>query len=76
MQPNGSSYQAIHSRTGQRRPAATLAPNTNFRVSADFWLNLQVRWDLVRAQTAEAEELACSEDFHRLKKWPKVTSQW
>jgi len=26
-------------------------------VSADFWLNLQVRWDLYRAQLSESKEL-------------------
>ena len=57
-------------------PKAEVDGLSNFKVSADFWLNLQVRWDLVRAQTAEAEELASSEDFYPLKKWPKVISQW
>jgi len=28
-----------------------------FRVSPDFWLNLQLRWDLYFAQQAEADEL-------------------
>jgi plasmid maintenance system antidote protein VapI len=39
-----------------------------FGVSADFWLSLQVRWDLFRAQASEAEELAAIEDFHHLQK--------
>ena len=37
-------------------------------VSADFWLNLQVRWDLHRAQVTEAEALASIDDFHHLQK--------
>ncbi len=28
-----------------------------FGVSADFWMNLQLRWDLYHAQRAEAETL-------------------
>lgn len=29
-----------------------------FAMSADFWLTLQLRWDLYRAQQSEAEALA------------------
>lgn len=35
-----------------------------FGVSAEFWLNLQVRWDLHKAQQAEAAELKGIHDFH------------
>ena len=28
-----------------------------FGMSADFWMNLQVRWDLYHTQQAESEEL-------------------
>jgi plasmid maintenance system antidote protein VapI len=37
-------------------------------MSADFWLNLQVRWDLFKAQSSEAEELRSIEDYHQLQK--------
>jgi len=39
-----------------------------FGVSADFWLNLQVRWDLYRARLSEADELGSIMDFHHLRK--------
>jgi addiction module HigA family antidote len=55
----------------QRRgvtPSTALRLAKFFGVSADFWLNLQVRWDLYRAQVSEAEDLALIEDFHRLQK--------
>ena len=29
-----------------------------FGMSADFWMNLQLRWDLYHAQQSEAKELA------------------
>jgi len=37
-------------------------------VSADFWLNLQMRCDLYQAQLAEKAELDAIEDFHFLQK--------
>jgi len=39
-----------------------------FGVSADFWLNLQVRWDLHKAQVQEEKELEVIESFHHLQK--------
>lgn len=32
-------------------------------MSADFWLNLQMRWDLYFAQQAEAEQLEAIEPY-------------
>jgi addiction module HigA family antidote len=37
-------------------------------VSADYWLNLQMRCDLYQAQLAEKNELDAIEDFHFLQK--------
>lgn len=39
-----------------------------FGVSADYWLNLQMRWDLYQAQIAEKTELETILDFHFLQK--------
>jgi plasmid maintenance system antidote protein VapI len=39
-----------------------------FGVSADCWLNFQIRWDLYPAQATAAGELALIEDFHHLQK--------
>ena len=39
-----------------------------FGTSADFWLNLQVRWDLYKAQQSEELELADIQDYTHWKK--------
>jgi addiction module HigA family antidote len=39
-----------------------------FGMSADFWLNLQVRWDLFKAQATEQNELDSIQDFHHVQK--------
>jgi len=49
-------------------PSTALRLAKFFGVSADFWLNLQVRWDLYRAQSSEGKELETIEDFHHVQK--------
>jgi len=64
-------YQRVNEWVNQKRgitPSTALRLAKFFAVSGDFWLNLQVRWDLFRAQAAEAEELKSIEDFHHLRK--------
>ena len=49
-------YQRINEIVNQRRgitPATALRLAKFFGMSADFWLNLQLRWDLYQAQLAE-----------------------
>jgi len=64
-------YQRVNELINQRRG---ITPSTAPRLakffggSAAFWLNLQVRWDLYRAETAEAETLASIANFHQLQK--------
>jgi addiction module HigA family antidote len=63
-------YQRVNELVNQRRgitPSTALRLAKFFGVSADFWLNLQIRWDLYRAQTQEAEELESIRDFHHLQ---------
>ena len=53
-------YQRINEIINGRRgvtPNTALRLATFFGVSPDFWLNLQLRWDLYFAQQAEAAEL-------------------
>lgn len=53
-------YQRINEIINGRRgitPSAALRLSKFFAVSPDFWLNLQLRWDLYFAQQAEADEL-------------------
>lgn len=64
-------YQRINELVNGRRgvtPSTALRLGKFFGVSADFWLNLQVRWDLYKAQQAEAAELDSIRDFHHYEK--------
>jgi addiction module HigA family antidote len=64
-------YQRVNELVNQKRgitPSTALRLAKFFGMSADFWLNLQVRWDLFRAQASEAEALRSIEDYRRLRK--------
>ena len=64
-------YQRINELVNQKRgvsPSTALRLAKFFGVSADFWLNLQIRWDLFKAQAAEKNELDSIQDFHHLQK--------
>ena len=53
-------YQRINEIVNERRgitPATALRLSKFFGLSADFWMNLQLRWDLYHAQLVESEEL-------------------
>ena len=53
-------YQRINEIVNKRRgitPATALRLGRYFGNTAAFWMNLQLRWDLYRAQTSEADTL-------------------
>ncbi|MFH0996048.1 MAG: HigA family addiction module antitoxin [Pseudomonadota bacterium] len=53
-------YQRINEIINGRRgitPSTALRLSKFFSVSPDFWLNLQLRWDIYFAQQAESNEL-------------------
>lgn len=53
-------YQRINEIVNKRRgitPATALRLGRYFGNTAAFWMNLQLRWDLYRAQSTEAETL-------------------
>ncbi len=53
-------YQRINEIVNMKRgitPSTALRLAKFFGVSEDFWLNLQMRWDVYRSKKAEAEEL-------------------
>ena len=53
-------YQRINEIIRGRRgmtPSTALRLAKFFGVSADFWMNLQLRWDIYHAQLTEADEL-------------------
>ena len=53
-------YQRVNEIVNGRRgvtPSTALRLSKYFGVSPDFWLNLQLRWDLYFAQQAESDQL-------------------
>ena len=53
-------YQRVNEIVNQRRgvtPSTALRLSRFFGTSTDFWMNLQLRWDLYHAQKAEADVL-------------------
>jgi addiction module HigA family antidote len=53
-------YQRINEIVNRRRgmtPGTALRLAKFFEVSADFWMNLQLRWDLYHARQSEARQL-------------------
>jgi len=64
-------YQRINELINQKRgvtPSTALRLAKFFGVSADYWLNLQIRCDLYRAQQSEKTDLDSIQDFQKLKK--------
>ena len=54
------SYQRINELVNEKRgvtPSIALRLAKFFGMSADFWMNLQLRWDLYHAQQEEAKQL-------------------
>jgi addiction module HigA family antidote len=53
-------YRQVNELINKRKkvnPSLALRLAKFFGVSADFWMNLQLRWDLYHAQQAESETL-------------------
>ena len=64
-------YQRVNELVNKKRgvtPSTALRLGKFFEISADFWLNLQMRWDLNKALEAEKGNLESIADFHQLKK--------
>jgi len=64
-------YQRVNELVNKKRgvtPSTALRLARFFGVSPDFWLNLQTRWDLYRAEQKERVEIDAIRDFHHLKK--------
>jgi addiction module HigA family antidote len=60
------SYEAINeliNGTIDVSPSIALRLGKFFGVSADFWLNLQLRWDLYHTQQAEANILSTIKQY-------------
>ena len=63
-------YQRINELVNQKRgitPSTALRLARFFGMSPDFWLNLQMRWDLFKAQQSEQAELEQIREFRPWK---------
>src|SRR6056297_488553 len=59
-------FQRVNELINQKRgvtPSTALRLAKFFGMSADFWLNLQMRWDLYKARQVEEEELESIQDY-------------
>ncbi len=64
-------YQRVNELINKKRgvtPSTALRLAKFFGVSADYWLNLQIRCDLYRAQQSEKNDLDSIQDFQKLRK--------
>ncbi len=64
-------YQRVNELINKKRgvtPSTALRLAKFFGVSADYWLNLQIRCDLYRAQQSEKTDLDSIQDFQKLRK--------
>jgi len=64
-------YQRINELVNKKRgvtPSTALRLAKFFGVSADFWLSIQMRCDLYRAQSIERIELDSIQDFSHFQK--------
>ena len=63
-------YQRVNDIVNGRRsitPSIALRLAKFFNMSADFWMNLQLRWDMYLAQQDEVEILKTIESFHSVQ---------
>ena len=64
-------YQRVNELVNGKRgvtPSTALRLARFFGVSANFWLNLQMRWDLYKAGQSERSQLNAIKKYHRLRK--------
>ena len=65
------SFQRVNELINQKRgvtPSTALRLAKFFGMSADFWLNLQMRWDLYKARQVEEEELESIQDYQHMQR--------
>ncbi len=63
-------YQRVNELVNGRRgvtPSTALRLGQFFGMSAGFWMNLQLRWDLYHAKREEAQELKRIRQYNHLK---------
>lgn len=61
-------YQRVNELVNQKRgvtPSTALRLAKFFDTSVDFWLNLQMRWDIFKAQKSEQETIDAIEHYQQ-----------
>ena len=69
-------YQRVNEIINQKRgitPSTALRLSKVFGISEDFWMNLQLRWDLYFAKNKEEVELQSIQPFEIPKSQPKAS---
>jgi len=64
-------YQRVNELVNKKRgitPSTALRLAKFFGMSADFWLNMQMRWELFKAKNTEANELNSIQDYQHVQK--------
>lgn len=64
-------YQRINELVNKKRgvtPSTALRLSKFFRVSPDFWLNLQMRSELYKTQNTEQKDIESIKDYHQFEK--------
>ncbi len=61
-------YQRVNEIINKKRgvtPSTALRLAKFFGMTEDFWMNIQLRWDLFKAKRTEANELKTIRPYHR-----------
>ncbi len=64
-------YQRVNELVNKKRgitPSTALRLAKFFGMSADFWLNMQMRWELFKAKNTEASELNAIQDYQHVQR--------
>ena len=71
-------YQRINELVNKKRgvtPSTALRLSKFFGVSPDFWLSLQMRSELFKAQTIEQKDIESIKDYHNFEDMHQVQQQ-
>jgi len=64
-------YQRVNELVNKKRgitPSTALRLAKFFGMSADFWLNMQMRWELFKAKNTEESELDSIQDYQHVQR--------
>jgi len=64
-------YQRVNELVNKKRgitPSTALRLAKFFGMSANFWLNMQMRWELSKAKNTEATELNAIQDYQHVQR--------